>query len=174
MKRLVILLFLLSFQVLAQEKEVRLLKGEKNYHLVSKTENSDLNYKLFDQFGSTKIYSGGKIEKAFLPKKGKFTVYVFTSEYMGDSFDGTRKLFHDKLILKVNPKTNEVMDGFQYTLEWAEPPALSDLYRLQDDTVVLTDKMNLDELQMQVDDEYMGEYRDMLEDHGILYLEPPH
>lgn len=169
--KLVIFAFLASFQTLAQGKEVRLLQGEKSYHLVSKTEHSDLNYRLFDQFGSIKIYSGGKIEKAFLPKKGKFTVYVFTSEYMGDSFDGTRKLFHDKLILKVNPKTNEVMDGFQYTLEWAEPLALSDLYRVQDDSIVLTDKMNLDELQMQVDEEYFTEDYSELNDHGILYLE---
>lgn len=162
MKELLIFVFLLGFQSFAQEK---------SYHLVSKSEHSDLNYKLFKQFGSIKIYSGEKIEKAFLPKKGKFIVYAFTAEYMGNSFDGTRKLFHDKLILKVNPKTNEVIDGFQYTMEWAEPPALSDLYRVQDDSVVLKDKMNLDALQMQVDEEYIGEYKDMLEDHGVLYLE---
>ncbi|WP_430401817.1 hypothetical protein [Fluviicola sp.] len=170
MKALVIFAFLWSFQTFAQEKEVRLLKGEKNYRLDSKTEHSDLNYKLFKLFGSVKIYSGGKIEKAFLPKKGTFTVYVFTSEYVGDSFDGTRKLFHDKLILKVNPKTNEVMDGFQYTMEWAEPPALSDLFRVTDDSIVLTDKMNLDELQMQVDEEYFTEDYSELDDHGILNL----
>nr|WP_294859793.1 hypothetical protein [uncultured Fluviicola sp.] len=170
MRGFVVFAFLLSFQSFAQENSMRFLSGEKSYRLVSKSEFSDLNYKLFKQFGSTKIYSGGKIEKAFLPKKGKFTVYVFTSEYMGDSFDGTRKLFHDKLILKVNPETNEVMDGFQYTLEWAEPPALSDLYRVQDDSIVLTDKMNLDELQMRLDDEYATEDYSELNDHGILYL----
>jgi hypothetical protein len=165
-----LLLFLIGFQLLAQEKGVPLLAGEKKYRLVSKTEKANLNYKLFEQFGSVKIYSGGKIEKAFQPKKGKFTVYVFVAEYQGDSFDGTRKTFHDKLILKVNPKTNEIMDGFQYTMEWAEPPALSDLYRVTDNSIVLTDKMNLDELQMQVDEEYQGEYRDMLEDHGIVVV----
>jgi hypothetical protein len=169
--KMFLIIFLVSFQSFAQEKQVRLLAEPKIYLLDSKTEKADLNYKLFGQFGSTKIYSDNKIEKAFLPKKGKFTVYVFTAEYQGNSFDGTRKLFHDKLILKVNPKTNEVMDGFQYTLEWAEPPALSDLYHITDETIVLMDKMNLDELQMQVDDAYQGEYRDQLEDHGILYLE---
>lgn len=161
MKTGLILVFLASFQLVAQ----------KNYRLVSKNEKSDLNYKLFNQFGSVKIYSGGKIEKAFQPKKGTFTVYVFVAEYQGDSFDGTRKTFHDKLILKVNPNTSEVMDGFQYTMEWAEPPALSDLYRVTDNMIVLTNNMNLDELQMQVDDEFQGEYRDMLEDHGIIWLE---
>lgn len=161
MKTGLIALLLLSFSTFSQEK---------NYKVVSKTEKSDLNYKLFEQFGSTKIYAGGKIEKAFQPKKGKHIVYVFVAEYMGDSFDGTRKLFHDKLILKVDPLTNEVMDGFQYTMEWAEPPALSDLYRVTDNSIILTDKMNLDSLLMQVDDAFQGEYRDMLDDHGILII----
>lgn len=170
MRIVIMLLFLGTFRLFAQEKNVRLLAGEKKYRLESKTEHANLNYKLFEQFGSLKIYSDGKIEKAFLPKKGKFTVYVFVAEYQGDSFDGTRKTFHDKLILKVNPGTNEVMDGFQYTMEWAEPPALSDLYRVTEDGIVLTDKMDLDELLMQVDEEYRGEYKDMLEDHGVIYL----
>ncbi|WP_343632952.1 hypothetical protein [Fluviicola sp.] len=170
MKLIAILGLLLSFQLIAQEQHVRLLKGQKNYRLVSKNEQSDLKYKLFNQFGSVKIYSGGKIEKAFQPKKGKFTVYVFVAEYQGDSFDGTRKTFHDKLILKVNPETSEVLDGFQYTMEWAEPPAAYDLYRVTEDGVVLTHHMDLDELQMRVDDKFQGEYMD-LEDHGIVWLE---
>lgn len=65
MKILIILAFLLSFQTFAQEKNDRLLEGDKNYHLVSKRENSDLNYKLFKQFGDTKIYFKDKIKKAY-------------------------------------------------------------------------------------------------------------
>ena len=102
----------------------------KTYVLKEKKENANINYNLFGLFGDFEIYENKKDEKAFIPAKGNFTIYTFIAEFKGWSYDGTKKIFHDYLILKVVPKTNEIIDGYQYTMEWAEPPAVSDLYRV--------------------------------------------
>ena len=93
---------------------------EKIYKLISKTENGDINYESFNSFDDFEIYKNDVIKKTFEPVKGNFNIYFFIAEYKGDSFDGTRKTFHDYLILKVNPKSKLIIDGFQYTMEWAE------------------------------------------------------
>ncbi|WP_093025868.1 hypothetical protein [Pustulibacterium marinum] len=138
---------------------------------MGKSEHSDLNYSAFRQFDSFEIYKDNGIKKAFEPIQGNFDIYFFISAFTGDSFDGTRKTFHDYLILKVNAKTEAIIDGFQYTLEWAEPPPISDLYRVTDKTRKLSDGINLNQLQMtHVEIAYLTEEEKVLKDHGVLKL----
>ena len=144
---------------------------EKIYKLISKKENADVNYTAFKSFNDFEIYKNDGLKRAFEPIKGGFDVYFFIAEFKGDSFDGTRKTFHDYLILKVNPKTESIIDGFQYTLEWAEPPAISDLYRVTEKKQKLNDGIELNLLKMElVEQEYISEWRKELKDNGILKI----
>jgi hypothetical protein len=144
---------------------------DKIYDLTKKAENADLNYELFKTFNDFEIYKDDGLKKAFEPVEGEFTTYTLISENKGLSFDGTEKLFHDYLILKVHPKTNEIIDGYQYTLEWAEPPAISDLYRVSSTGKILKDGMELNDLEMKlVDSDYKIESREELKDNGRLVL----
>jgi hypothetical protein len=90
---------------------------------------------------------------------------------MGDSFTGERKLFHDYLILKVDPKNQFIIDGFQYTMEWSEPTPISDLYRVSVKNIKIKDGLNLDLLQMKLQDDYQN-FREYLLDQGVLILNP--
>jgi hypothetical protein len=144
---------------------------DKTYVLTKKTENADINYELFKTFNDFEIYKNDGLKRAFEPVEGEFTTYTFISEDKGLSFDGTEKLFHDYLILKVDPKTNEIIDGYQYTLEWAEPPAISDLYQVTLTGQKLKDGMGLNDLEMKlVDSDYKIESREDLKDGGRLKL----
>jgi len=144
---------------------------EKAYRLVSITENADINYRAFKDFDDFKIYKNNGLKKAFEPKNGESKIYFFISEYEGLSFDGTQRIFHDYLILKVDPKPKLIIDGFQYTLEWAEPPAISDLYRVTEKNKKVIDGMNLNLLKMElVEQKYISKWRKNLNDNGILNL----
>ena len=142
MQKLTIIIFLLIYNLNFGQ--------EKVYNLISKTENSDINYKAFEKFDDFKIYENDGLKKAFEPIKGDFNVYFFIAEFKGDSFDGTRKTFHDYLILKVDPKTELIVDGFQYSLEWAEPPAISDLYKVTDKNQKINNGIYLNSLKMEL------------------------
>ncbi|MCB4809667.1 hypothetical protein LG651_15530 [Tamlana sp. 62-3] len=164
MQKLTIIIFILFYNLNFGQ--------EKVYKLISKTENSDINYKAFRNFDDFEIYKNDGLKKAFKPKKGKNDIYVFISEFKGDSFDGTSKIFHDYLILKVDSKSELIIDGFQYTLEWAEPPAISDLYRVTEKNIKINNGLNLDLLKMElVEQEYISDWRKELKDKGILKTE---
>lgn len=76
------------------------------------------------------------------------------------------------MVLKVDPKSELMIDGFQYTLEWAEPPPISDLYRVTVKSQKMSDLMNLNTLKMKlVEQEYESEWRIELKDNGILKLQ---
>jgi hypothetical protein len=162
MQKLIIIIFILIYNLNFGQ--------EKVYKLISKTKNSDINYKAFKNFDNFKIYKNDGLKKAFNPKKGKNDIYVFISEFKGDSFDGTRKTFHDYLILKVDTKSELIIDGFQYTMEWAEPPAISDLYRVTEKNVKIGNGIDLNSLKMELDKNYQTEYRKYLTDNGKLNL----
>lgn len=163
MQKLIIIIFILIYNLNFGQ--------EKVYKLISKTEKSDINYKAFANFDDLKIYKNDGLKNAFNPIKGKNDIYVFISEFKGDSFDGTRKTFHDYLILKADPKSDIIIDGFQYTLEWAEPPAISDLYRVTEKNIKICNGLKLDTLKMELDNDYQTEYRKYLTDNGKLIMD---
>ncbi|TCI93048.1 hypothetical protein [Tenacibaculum sp. M341] len=164
MHKLIIIIFTLIYNLTFGQ--------EKVYKLISKTENGDINYESFNSFGNFEIYKNDGVKKAFEPIKGNFNLYFFIAEFKGASFDGNRKTFHDYLILKVNPKSELIIDGFQYTLEWAEPPAISDLYRVTDKNQKLTDGISLDLVKMElVESDYRIDWKIKLRDKGKLKIE---
>ncbi len=172
MKLIISLLFLSSFSIQT--------KDTKAYELVLKKNNADINYELFKKFKSIEDFEDYEnyddfkekvLKKAFYPINGNFTTYTFISEFQGLSFDGTQKTFHDYLILKIDPKTQLIIDGYQYTLEWAEPPAVSDLYKMVHSDKILSDKMKINELEMQlVESQYSGNERILLKENGIIRI----
>lgn len=142
---------------------------QKTYTLLSKTQNADVNYPAFKNFDNYNLYKKEGLKKAFLPLKGKMDVYVFISEFEGESFEGGKKKFHDYLILKVDPKSAQIMDGFQYTLEWTDTPT-ADLYRLSAKNLKLKNNLNLDLLQMKLVYKEEAALNQKLNDKGVLKL----
>jgi hypothetical protein len=141
-------------------------QNTKIYKLKSVTENADFyNERLqhFDDFTD--------IKEAFIPgQKGYFTVYTFIATYKGLGIwspkgdnskvdkNGNRALtkeeikqmnkletFHDILIVKTNSK-NEIIDAYQYTLEWAEPELSYDLFRSTIKNQKLTNGLSIEKL----------------------------
>lgn len=142
------------------------------YKLKEFSENSDINLEIFNNFDNYNYTSKDSIKKAFIPIKGMYSVYVFIATFEGESKYRGTQIFHDYLILKVDPKTNKVLDGFQYTYEWAEPPPMSDLYRVSEKNIKLENGMRIDKFKMKI---YYIEYtsysrRDLIDD-GIIILD---
>lgn len=148
-----------------------LFAQQKEYKLVQYSENSDIDIELFKKFDYIPFLSMDSIEQAFKPIKGKYKVYSFIATYKGESFDGTTKIFHDYLILKVDPISNIIIDGCQYTYEWADPPPMVDLYRVSVFNVKLKDRIKINNLKMKLFDKDYESDREYLIEDGIILLE---
>jgi len=141
----------------------------KKYVLMQKSINSDFQYSKLDN-----IDEYNKIE-SFEPTNGKFTYYRFIATFKGytyiapDDSDENIKTFHDILIVKTNIN-NQIIDAYQYTLEWAEMPFQYDVYKSKTDYVVL--KSNLDIMLLNLTrTDYWNENDKMLNENGIIKLE---
>jgi hypothetical protein len=104
--------------------------------------------------------------KAFDPIRGKYTVYVFIAVFKGESYNNTEKEFHDIVVLKTGKK-GKVLDAYQYTLEWAEMPLTSDLYRATAKGVMLRNGLPVKELKFRKERRAGARKRD-LEEPGFL------
>lgn len=62
-------------------------------------------------------------------RPGKFLIYKFVAAYAGTTAEGGAAELHDLLVLKVGCG-DEILDAWQYTLEWADTPSL-DLNRMR-------------------------------------------
>lgn len=144
----------------------------KKYILVDKQEQSDFNYKLLSNFDSLmKIYGIDSSRIFFKPiPAGKYTVNKFIATQKSWYWDSIAD-FNDILIVKTD-KEGMIADAYQYTLEWGEYPFTSDLYRLTNKSVRLTNKLKIDTLKMQRIYKYDKEGVEILSDDGIVYLQP--
>jgi hypothetical protein len=163
-KYLLIALFLgVSISCISQSKK-------QVYKLKSVTQNADFDYEKLQNFDDVT-----DVEEAFIPvQKGYFTVYTFIATFKGkrhwvprvrtylDSTDNyqvdkdgfteedriemnKKGTFHDILIVKTNSK-NEIIDAYQYTLEWAEPESSYDLFRSTTKKQKLTNGLSIEKL----------------------------
>jgi len=139
----------------------------KTYKLISKTQNADLNYLQLDNIDSFRKDSAS-LRQIFKPVKGKFIVYEFIATFKGESFDGTNKFFHDILVIKIND-SSKIIDAYQYTLEWAEPPCQYDMYKNSVKNLVLTDNFKLDNLEL-TRTYFWDEKNKLLNDGGLVSL----
>lgn len=116
------------------------------YVLTKTKKNAAVNADALDSID----YSGNTIKtmlKSFNPVKGKNTYYRFEASYMGDSYEGSRKEFHDILVLEVN-EAGEIVKAYQYTKEWAEAPCQYDVFRSINPNIKLQDGMSILDLKL--------------------------
>jgi hypothetical protein len=142
----------------------------KAYELVAKTTQANLHYSALKKMTTLDGSDTANIRRAFQPVKGKFTVYQFVATYQGTSFRGEGDwTFHDLLTLKTDTK-GRILDAYQYTLEWAEPPASSDLFRSTVKNIYLKDQLAISLLKF-IRTHYTEEHTDnQLNDLGVLIL----
>ena len=151
---------------------INLIGQSKIYELKIQKDSADINYGLFNLFGDFEIYENDQIKWAFKPIEGDFSVYVFVATFTGDSYDGTKKIFNDYLILKTEIDSNRIIDGYQYTLEWAEPPAISDLYRITNKNTELIDNLEIEELEMKlVRSDYIIDWKQELNEKALIQIQ---
>jgi len=131
-------IFLLNNQIFSQNNQT------KEYKFLDKTLNADIDYKAFYVL-DTLSPGMSLLERAFRPIKGDFIVYRFLAIFKGVSFTEEEKEFHDILIVKTD-SNNKIIHGYQYTLEWAEPPLEYDLFKSHCKNTYLKDSMNIKEL----------------------------
>lgn len=137
------------------------INAQNNYVLLDVSENSEIIKNV-----SVKLDSTNKIDllnTVFKPVLGKFKTYRFIETYYGESpkylpDSSVIVLLHDVLILIVDKK-NRIIDGYQYSLEYADFPSSCDLYRLYKTRhIKLDSKLQLSSLKFKLvnDSEYCG------------------
>ena len=121
----------------------------KIYKLKKKAINSDFDYlKLDDIDGNTKdTVNLNNIMTIFKPISGHYNYYQFIATFKGHSFELFDKDFHDILIIKTDNE-NKIIDAYQYTLEWAEPPLQFDLYKSDIKNLTLKTDMDISSLKL--------------------------
>lgn len=101
----------------------------KVYKLTSLTRQADLDYKMIKNLDSipTPFPKGSNYQIGDLKTvKGKYLIYKFIAAYEGETAEGAG-YFHDLLVIKTS-QTGEILDAYNYTLEWQDTPSLA-LYR---------------------------------------------
>jgi hypothetical protein len=138
---MIFMLAALAFSAYAQENETVVYQVKAVY------QNSDINQKAIQRYKKSAARWGDPDEvlKLFKPIKGKYKVILFMETSYGLSFRDTKEIFHNILILKV-AKNNEILDGLQYLLEWAEPPLAVRLFRVTKTGVKLQKGLQLSQL----------------------------
>ena len=147
------------------------LKETKIYKLKKKTINSDFDYsKLNDIDGNIKdTLNIKKLMPIFEPINGHYNYYQFISTFKGHSFQEVDKDFHDILIIKTDNE-NKIIDAYQYTLEWAEPPLQFDLYKSDIQNIILKNDLDIHALKLTRKD-YWDEKDRVHKESGRLRLE---
>ena len=188
MKKLTLIFFGILMTVLGscQNKPVKItfettqkdiptkLDSTKIYILKKSTENSDFNYSKLDDIDSHKIDTLNikSLMPIFEPVVGKYKYYQFISTFTGQAYnvDGPPlfKEFHDILIIKTD-NGNKIIDAYQYTLEWAEPPLQFDVFKNSAKNITLTDNLNIAKLKFVRTYSWSDDNKEMKES-GIIKL----
>lgn len=141
---LTINLLLVFIAVFPQENTFINRTPHKEYQLIKHESDANFNMNALNIFMETGEIPKhlNSIKAIFEAVPGNDTYYQFMAAYQGESFTGQTKIFHDILIIKTD-KSGIILDAFQYTLEWAEPPLDYDLYRSTQHAVKLKDGLDL-------------------------------
>lgn len=121
------------------------------YLLKKQLENSDFNYAKLDRRDDIVFDTLNRknIMTIFEPVSGKYQYYQFISSFVGEAYhsDGPTlyRKFHDILIIKTD-KDKKIMDAYQYTLEWAEPPLQYDMFKSTAKGITLINKLDIAQL----------------------------
>lgn len=137
------------------------INAQNNFVLLDVTENSEIIKDVSVRLDSTN--KADLLNTLFKPKLGKFKTYRFLEIYYGESpkylpDSSVIVLLHDVLILTVDKK-NRIIDGYHYSLEYADFPSSCDLYRFYKTRhIKLNTKLELSSLKFKLvnDPEYCG------------------
>jgi len=176
-----IFLFLMTLgQMTCQTKEMKIvyenmseeapteLNETQEYILKKKSINSDFDYSKLDNIDNYK-----KAE-SFEPINGRYTYYQFISTFKGQAYvapgdSGDRiKIFHDILIIKTN-ENDEVVDAYQFTLEWAEKPYQYEVYKSNVENLILTDNLDIKLLNLNRT-EYWNDKDKLFKGNGVIKI----
>ena len=158
-----------------QNDTITKLNDTKIYILKKVAENSDFNYSKLDDIDGNKMdeINVRNLMPIFEPVSGQFKYYQFLSTFVGEAYnaDGPAlfKDFHDILIIKTDNE-NKIIDAYQYTLEWAEPPLQYDVYKSSIKNIPLTNNMDINELKFIRTYSWSEENKEMKE-NGIIKLQ---
>ncbi len=130
--------------------------GQRNsFKLVSEKKNSDFNYEKL----KSEISPLCGLDSTFNVVSGCFTTYLFMEENFGRNYgDSTISKYYNVLILKTN-NSNKIVDGYLYTLGWAEFPSNCVLFKLLKTNVKLKNELLLSTLKFHLvgDPKYCGQ-----------------
>jgi len=144
------------------------------YLLKKQAKNADFNYSKLDAIDEyiKDTINVKNLMPVFEPISGAFNYYQFLATFKGKAYNGgeaaTLKDFHDILIIKTD-QNNKIIDAYQYTLEWAEPPLQYDLFKSSAKNLVLTDTLNIKQLKFKRTYSW-SEKNTMLKENGIIKL----
>ena len=154
------------------------LNETKIYTLKKQIKNSEFDYSKLNDIDAhygrfPKFKESGDIISAFEPLKGQYNYYQFIAAFKGQSYnDGGPTLikeFHDILIIKTDSK-NKIIDAYQYTLEWSEPPFQNDVYKSTAKNLILTNNLQLNALKFTKTYNGWKEKDNKLNEKGIIRL----
>ncbi len=144
------------------------------YVLQKQAKNADFNYSKLNAIDENikGAINTKNLMPVFEPISGTFNYYQFLATFKGKAYNGgeatTIKDFHDILIIKTD-QNNKIIDAYQYTLEWAEPPLQYDLYRSSAKNILLADNLNIKQLKFKRT--YNWSEKDIiLKENGIIKL----
>lgn len=150
------------------------LEKTKIYKLIKQAENADFDYPKLDDITAaiTDTLTLRNVMPIFEPVNGQYNYYQFIATFKGKGYNGDQlpkiEDFHDILIIKTK-NDGEVVDAYQYTLEWSEVPLQYDLYKSSVKGIVLAN--NLDILKLRFVKTYGGsEDNQMLKENGNIKL----
>ena len=113
------------------------------YYLYSVTQKSDINYSMIsklDSFPTGRV----KLKNEFYPVPGDYTV----ARFLSFSYDqGVESSFetNNVLILKIDEK-QRVIDGYLYSLQWAEVPVSQALFRITSNKIKIKNRQSISSL----------------------------
>ncbi len=110
----------------------------KTYRLSGIVQGADFDLRTLGAIDSLPVPypPGSRTQIGKLPlRRGKYLIYNFVAAYTGTAAEGGATEVHDLLALKVGCG-DEILDAWQYTLEWADTPSL-DLNRMRKKGLVL-------------------------------------
>lgn len=126
------------------------LNAPKIYVLQQIADNADFNYSKLEDLDASihEVHSKNQMQ-IFEPISGSYRYYQFLSSFIGQAYSDIGpplfQEFHDVLIVKTD-RSNTIIDAYQYTLEWAEPPHQYDLYKSSAQNITLVNDLSISKL----------------------------
>ena len=144
------------------------------YTLQKETENSDFNYSKLNDIDGIRMNSRNlkNLMPIFEPVNGHYKYFQFLSTFVGEAYNEDElplfKEFHDILIVKTD-NDNKIIDAYQYTLEWAEPPLQYDLFKSSIKNLVIKNNLNISQLKFLRTYSWSDDDKE-LKEYGIIKL----